>query len=223
MWASVHKIDRVRPLPGGGAHVILEDERKAVAMSRVPGLSTTIAVARVLNARRLLAVKYGGKGEVRYAASASLPDFLFDAVSRAGAAVTDLSADNVILPATPSGIASVVDMGFSSLAHDTRINCGTFEVGEALRRLETDRRKSPLDREADHQRYWTSVFELAALAGELWRPRGGRWVDTQDTPVPFAIKPAEGNLLAKPAKLAQRIVDGEQVEETLATESLSID
>jgi hypothetical protein len=223
MWASVHKIDRVRPQPGGGAHVILEDERKAVAMARVPGLSTTIAVARVLNARRLLEKKYGGKGEVRYAANASLPDFLFDAVSRAGAAVTDLSGDEVILPPKPSGIASIIDMAFSSLANETRINCGVLEAAEALRRLEADRRKTPLQRESDHTRYWTSVFELSALAGELWRPRGGRWIDTHEMPVPFAIKPSEGNLLAKPCKLAQRIVDGEPVEESLATESLSID
>jgi hypothetical protein len=223
MWASLHKIDRVRPQPNGGAIVLLEDERKAVAMSRVPGLSTTMAVARVLNARRLLEKKYGGKGEVRYAANASLPDFLFDAVSRAGAAIADLTGDNVILPPKPSGIASIIDMAFSSLANETRINVGTLEFGEALRRLENDRRKQPLEREADHVRYWTSVLELSALAGELWRPRGGRWIDTHEVPVPFAIKPAEGNLLAKPCKLAQRIVDGEQVEETLATESLSID
>jgi hypothetical protein len=52
------------------------------------------------------------------------------------------------------------------------------------------------------------VFELA---GE----RGGRWIETRDTPVPFAIKLASGDL-AVPSKLAQRIVEGETVEESLA-------
>jgi hypothetical protein len=222
VWARVHKIDKIRPQPDGGAIVILEDDRKAIAMGRVPGLSTVIAIARVLNARRLLEIKFGGKGEVRYAANASLPEFLFDAVHRAGAAVTDLSATKVILPPKPSGIASIIDMAFSSLAHETRTIAGCSQVDVALRKLEADRRKAPLDREADPVRYWTSVFELASLAGELWRPRGGRWVDTKDTPVPYAIKLPD-NAIAKPAKLAQRIVDGEDVLESLATDSLAIE
>ena len=53
MWARVHKIDRIRPQPGGGAIVLVEDERSAAAMARVPSLSVVIAVARVLNARRV--------------------------------------------------------------------------------------------------------------------------------------------------------------------------
>jgi hypothetical protein len=222
MWASVHKIDRVRPQPNGGAIVIIEDDRKKIAMARVPGLSTLIAVARVLNGRRLLELKYAGKGEVRYAANASLPDFLFEAVHRAGAAVSDLSGDKIVLPANPSGIASVIDMAFSSLAHETRAVAGCTEIDIALRKLEGERRKAPLVRDVDPLRYWTSVFELASLAGELWRPRGGRWVDTRDTPVPFAIKLPD-NAIAKPAKLAQRIVDGEDVLESLATDTLTVE
>ena len=46
MWAKVHKIDRIRPQPGGGAIVLVEDERTVGQMSRVPSLSTIIAVAR---------------------------------------------------------------------------------------------------------------------------------------------------------------------------------
>jgi hypothetical protein len=60
------------------------------------------------------------------------------------------------------------------------------------------------------------VFELAALAGELSRPRGGRWIETKDMPVPFAIKLADG-ALAMPTKLAQRIVEGHADDGSLAT------
>jgi len=58
------------------------------------------------------------------------------------------------------------------------------------------------------------VFELGSLAGELARSHGGRWIDTKDMPVPFAIKLATGDL-AMPTKLAQRIIDGESVDESL--------
>jgi hypothetical protein len=54
VWARVHKIDRIKPQPDGTAHVLIEDERNAAAMARVPGLSTVIAIARVLNAKRVL-------------------------------------------------------------------------------------------------------------------------------------------------------------------------
>ena len=56
VWARVHKIDRIRPQPGGGGIVLVEDERNVPAMARVPGLSTVNAVARVLNARRALEI-----------------------------------------------------------------------------------------------------------------------------------------------------------------------
>jgi hypothetical protein len=215
VWARVHKIDRIRPQLGGGAIVLVEDERSAGAMSRVPSVSTLIAIARVLNARRVLATRYGGKGEVRYAANATLPPFLFDAVVRAGAGTSDRSGDKLVYPAQPAGVAAIIDVAFSDLAHYTRNNIGVTDMISALRTVEANRRKSPLDRERHAAFYWSAVFELAALAGELSRPQGGRWIDTTDMPVPFAIKLATGNL-AMPTKLAQRIVDGESVEESLA-------
>lgn len=214
MWARVHKIDRIRPQPGGGAIVLVEDERSAAAMSRVPGLSTIIAIARVLNARRVLETKYGGKGEVRYASNASLPSFLFDAVVRAGAATSDRSGEQLVSPAQPASVAALIDVGFSELAHYTRGNVGVPDMITALRTVETNRRKSPLDRDQQPAFYWPAVFELAALAGELSRPHGGRWIETKDMPVPFAIKLATGDL-AMPSKLAIRIVEGESVEESL--------
>ena len=214
MWARVHKIDRIRPLPGGGAIILVEDERSAPQMQRVPSLSILIAIARVLNARQVIEAKYGGKGEVRYATNASLPGFLFDAVVRAGAATSDRSGDKLVSPAQPASVASIIDVAFSEFAHYTRGNVGVPDIHTALRTVEANRRKSPLGRETHPAFYWPAVFELASLAGELSRPHGGRWIDTRDMPVPFAIRLASGQLVV-PSKLAQRIVEGEQVEESL--------
>ena len=217
MWASVHKVDRVRPQPGGGAIVLVEDERSAAVMNQRPPLATVIAVARVLNAQRVIELKYAGKGEVRYATNASLPTFLFEAVRRAGAAIADRTGDPVTVPAAPASVSAIVDQAFSQLAHELRISIGASDMLTALRTLEERRRKSPLDRETQTAMYWTAVFELAALAGELSRPRGGRWIDTRDMPVPFAIKFPEGGQAA-PTKLAQQIVEGGQPIESMATE-----
>lgn len=215
MWAKVHKIDRIRPQPGGGAIVLVEDERSAGQMARVPPLSVLVAVARVLNAHRVLESRYAGKGEVRYAANASLPSFLFDAVIHAGAGTSDRAGDRLIAPAQPASVSAIVDVAFSELAHYTRTNVGVTDMVTALRTVEANRRKSPLDRERNPAFYWPAVLELAALAGELARPHGGRWIETKDMPVPFAIKLATGDL-AMPTKLAQRIVDGDSTEESLS-------
>ncbi len=218
MWARVHKVDRIRPQPNGGAIVLVEDERTQAGMARVPGLSVIVAVARILNARKVLDAKYNGKGEIRYASNATLPPALFDAVLRAGAGVSDRTGENLLCPGTPAGVGAVVDTAFSELAHWTRGNVGVADLATALKKVEATRRKTAIDR--DNELYWPAVFELASLAGELSRPRGGRWIETQDMPVPFAIKFTEGAELAKPVTLAQRIVEGGSTDdETLATES----
>jgi hypothetical protein len=216
VWARVDKIDRIRPQPGGSAIVLVEDERNAAGISRVPGLSTTIAIARILNARRVLELRYAGKGEVRYAAAASsIPQFFADAITRSGASLADRSGDRVIIPPVPAAIGPMVDLAFAELAHYTRSAMGQQDMAAALKLTEERRRKAPLDRVASPAQYWTAVFELAALAGELSRPRGGRWIETTDTPVPFAIKLGTGEL-ARPAKRAQAVVDGIPDEASLA-------
>lgn len=214
MWARVHKIDRVRPQPGGGAIVLVEDDRNAPAMARLPALSTLVAIARVLNARRLLDARYGGTGEIRYAALASPPPFLVDAIIRAGGSIADRSGERVIVPPSPASVDAIADSAFAELAHHTRTSIGAATIVDALRASETRRRKTPLDRDANPVGYWTAVFELAALAGELSRARGGRWVGTAEMPVPFALKFPKGEL-AMPAKLAQQIVEGSAPAESL--------
>ena len=217
MWARVDKIDRIRPQPGGGAIVLVEDERNAAAMARIPSLSIVIAVARILDARRVLELRYRGVGEIRYAAASSPPLFLVDAITRAGAHVTDRAGEHVALLAAPAAVSSIVDLAFAELAHHVRISVGQATMAGALRLTEERRRKAPLEIDANPAAYWTSVFELAAMAGELSRSRGGRWIEIPETPVPFAIRLTTGEL-AKPAKLAQRIVAGQEAVESLASE-----
>lgn len=211
----MHKLDRVRPQPGGGAIILVEDERSAAAMRVAPALSLLIAVARVLNARHALDARYAGKGEVRYATNATVPGPLFDAMVRAGAAVADRTGDALVSPAQPASVGAVVDAAFSDLAYATRTDLGVGDPRSALQRVEAAHRKAPLDRDREPARYWRAVFELAAIAGELARGQGGRWVDTREMPVPFALRVGSGQL-AMPTKLAQRIVAGEATDESLA-------
>jgi hypothetical protein len=221
VWARVDKIDRIRPQPGGGAVVLVEDERNAAAMARIPSLSTLIAIARILDARRVLELRYRGSGEVRYAAASSPPLFLVDAITRAGAHVTDGAGDRVRVPAAPASVSSTIDLAFAELAHHVRTSLGTaVAMPAALHTTEERRRKAPIDVDAKPALYWTAVFELTALAGELSRSRGGRWIDVPEMPVPFAIRLASGEL-ARPARLAQRLIAGQESVESV--ESLASD
>jgi hypothetical protein len=207
MWARVHKLDRVKPLANGGAIVVIEDERGQAQMQRVPALSTLVAIARVLSARRALEAKYGGKGEVHYATNAVVPSFLSEAITRAGASITERDSDKIKVPAAPAGVAALIDVAFSDLAHHIRGTIGAVEMSQALQSVEQRRRAVPLDKDKQPELYWPAVLELAALAGELSRKRGGRWVDTRDMPLPFALKFPDG-ATAHPTTVAQTIVDG---------------
>jgi len=208
MWARVHKVDRVRPQPNGSAIILIEDERGVAQMSRVPSLSTLIAIARVLDAKQVLEAKYDGKGEVRYAPAAPLPSFLAEAVSRAGAHISDRTGESIVQLAQPASVEATVDVAFSELAHHTRGNSGIADLSNTLKHVEADRKKSPLDREKHPLQYWPAVFELAAVAGELARPRGGRWIEVHEMPVPFAMRFPDGKI-AHPTTVAQKIVGGE--------------
>ncbi|HEX3766555.1 MAG TPA: hypothetical protein VHW23_48005 [Kofleriaceae bacterium] len=199
--------------------MLIEDERNAAAMGRVPSLSTLIAIARILDARRVIELRYRGAGEVRYAAASSPPMFLVDAITRAGAHLTDRAGDRVTVPAAPASVSSTIDLAFADLAHHVRTSIGpAVTMPAALRTTEERRRKTPIDVDAYPAMYWTAVFELAALAGELSRSRGGRWIDVAEMPVPFAIRLASGEL-ARPARLAQRIVAGQESVESLAEDA----
>ncbi len=213
MWARVHKVDRIRPQANGGAIILIEDERSALQMQRIPPLSLLIAVARVLDAKQVLDAKYGGKGEVRYATSAAVPSFMSEAIARAGAAISSRDGEKITAAPQPASVASLVDVAFSELAHQTRGNIGGSDMANTLRQIEKSRKAKPLDKEVDIATYWPAVFELAALASELARARGGRWIDIRDMPVPFALKFPDSADLARPTIAAQRIVEGKEAEE----------
>jgi hypothetical protein len=216
VWARVHKIDRIRPQADGRVIILIEDERNAAGMSLNPPLSTLVAVARILNARRVLAGKFNNKGEVRYATSASPPSFMLEAIARSGAAVSNGKGERVIVPAVATGsIAPYIDDAFVQLAHQAKADIGAPDLAAALRMLEVARKTAPLDRDANPTAYWRAVLELAAVGGELARRRGGRWIDTADSPIPFALRYPDGTL-AHPARLAAQIVEGHELEGSIA-------
>jgi hypothetical protein len=210
MWARLHKVDRIRPQPGGGAIILIEDERGIVNLSRVASMSTLMAIARVLDAKQVLDAKYASKGEVRYAPVTPLPSFLSEAISRAGAHIADRTGEKIVQVAQPASVESLIDVAFSELAHYTRGNVGA-DLATALKTIEAARRRTPLDRES--HLYWPAVFEIAALAGELSRSRGGRWIDVREMPVPFAMRFPDSQALARPTALAQKIVEGQDPDE----------
>lgn len=207
MWARVHKLDRVRPQPNGGAIILIEDARTPAQMQRVPALSTLVAIARVIGGKRALEAKFDGKGEVRYAAAATLPSFLSEAIARAGGAVADSDGTHVIVPPQPSGLAALIDVAFSELAHHVRGTIGVQDLTAALAKVEGQRRGTKIDRDQEPEKYWVAVLELAALAGELARNKGGRWIDTRELPLPFALKFPDGGI-AHPTTVAQQLIDG---------------
>jgi hypothetical protein len=191
-------------------------------MQRVPGLSLLIAVARVLSAHRALDAKFEGKGEVRYVSSAVMPSELSEAITRAGASIAERNGNLVTQRAQPASVAALIDVAFSNLAHHVRSSYGSTDFGTALRQVEQKRRANPLDRDEKPELYWPAVLELAALAGEQSRSRGGRWIDTRDLPLPFALKFAEG-ALAHPTVVAQKIVEGAGDDETLTAPEKPVD
>jgi hypothetical protein len=113
----------------------------------------------------------------------------------------------VTQPASPAGVAALIDVAFAELAHHVRGAIGVTELATALEKSEQKRRAAPLDKDKEPEKYWTAVFELAALAGELSRKRGGRWVETTDLPVPFAVRFPDG-AVARPTEVAQKTVEG---------------
>jgi len=216
MWARLHKIDKVRPQPNGGAIVIIEDERTAGNMQRVSSLSALVAIARVLSGFRVLDAKFGGKGEVRYATWANVPSVMSEAITRAGGSVATGDGATIRIPPQRTSIESTIDVAFAELATHVRSALGISELDKALERLEAQRRAAPLDKDAQPEKYWTAVLEIAALAGEQSRRKNGRWIDTKDMPLPFAIRYPDG-AMSRPTQVAEKIVSG--AEDKPASES----
>ncbi len=211
MWARLHKLDKVRPQPNGSAIVIIEDERTAGNMQRVPSLSTLVAIARVLSGFRALDAKFGGKGEVRYATWANVPSFLQEAISRAGGSIASGDGATVRIPASRASVEATIDVAFAELASHVRGVLGISDLDKALEKVEAQRRASPTDKDANPERYWTSVLEIAALAGEQARRKNGRWIDTKEMPLPFALRFPDG-AIARPTHVAEKIVSGKEDE-----------
>lgn len=111
-----------------------------------------------------------------------------------------------------ASLDEIIQDAFSSLAHEAAARHGVPLTFNGLQAVEAALAEtSPNDGE-DETAYWTAVFELGAMGGELIRAtNGGRWVQVDTGSLPFALStrfrggPATVNPLGKAIK---RFADG---------------
>jgi hypothetical protein len=107
----------------------------------------------------------------------------------------------------PASLDEIIQEAFSTLAHEVAAEHGVPLTFNGLQAVETALAEAPTDYEEDETAYWTAVFKLGALGGELIRAtNGGRWVQVDNGSLPFALStrfrggPATVNPLGKAIK-----------------------
>ena len=206
-WADLDRLAAARPGADGAARLVVRDDRPARDVIEAVPVSTVIAIARVLRARRVLAERHGGKGTVIYATATPMepPAFLIDAVTAAGGIVFDGARERVA--AAPRVLTLQLDAAFLDLATVVRRRTKARTFADAIELREHELRLRPVDA-ADPGARWIAIAELAALAGEVVRERrAGRWLDDGAQRFPLALDLGKGLRLA-PGALAQAIVEG---------------
>jgi hypothetical protein len=203
-WADLDRLAAARPGADGAARLVVRDDRPARDVIEMVPVSTVIAIARVIRARRVLAERHGGNGTVIYAA-ADPPAFLVDAVTAAGGVVFDGARERVA--AAPRVLTMQLDAAFLDLATVVRRRVKARTFADAIELREHELRLRPVDA-ADAGARWIAIAELAALAGEVVRERrAARWIDDGAHRFPLALDLGKGARLA-PGGKAQEIVDG---------------
>jgi hypothetical protein len=203
-WADLDRLAVARPGADGAARLVVRDDRPARDVIEVVPVSTVIAIARVIRARRVLAERHAGIGTVIYAA-ADPPAFLVDAVTAAGGVVFDGARERIA--AAPRVLTMQLDAAFLDLATAVRRRVRARTFTDAIELREHELRLRPVDA-ADAGARWIAIAELAALAGEVVRERrAARWIDDGAHRFPLALDLGKGARLA-PGGKAQEIVEG---------------
>ncbi len=204
-WADLDKIAVAKPRPDGRATLVVVDDRTTSAILELPALSTVIAIGRVVRARAAITERYDGRGLVVYRTRELPPTFLVDAVSAAGGVVFDGTREH----ANPRALATTVqlDGAFVDLAANIRRRYKVGSAGDALDVLEHELRRRPIAK-TDASAWWTRMFELCALAGELIRAATpARWVEVPGHTFPLGLDLGPGTA-TYPGKLAQTLLEG---------------
>lgn len=204
-WADVDKLSAAKPRADGSQMLVIRDDRARDQIAETKHLSVVVAIARIVVARSALAQKFGGRGSVVYMTSEAPPEFLVDAVTAAGGSIFDGTRTHSASSPLPTSVQ--LDAAFCDLASVVRRRLDARSFSAGLELLEFHLRRA-LPARTEVERWWTAMFELVAIAGEVIREtRAARWTEAPAERLPFGLDLGKGVLL-HPGKLAHTILEG---------------
>ena len=209
MYASVSRVDLVAS-NDVGLILVYTDHRAPAEIAAEPELSVLLAIARLCAGRHHFETNEGKVvAEIVYATLEPPPDFLREAVTLAGGVVELPSRERLPAVHRERTIDEVIARSFADLASRVLRRLGERDLRRALSIGEQVARLTPMTEDDDPVAYWTSVMELAALAGlALAETVPGTWrMATMQVP-PFAFEPeGDSGRMALPCNRAQRFVE----------------
>ena len=203
-WADLDKVS-VKQRADGSALLALQDGRTFAQISEARLVSILVAMCRVARAREALEQKLGGRGVITVVTTGAPPDFFIEAVTSAGGVVFDGKREHVF--PTPMSATVLLDSTLCDLATAVRrrVNVRTFR--DALEVREHELQRKPADK-SHSPTWWTTVFELIALSGELFRAEEpGKWELVGSSRPPLGLKQPKKQMVF-PGELAQAIAGG---------------
>jgi hypothetical protein len=208
MYSSIDRVDVVGETPEG-ALLVQTDHRSVSEIEQEPELSVLFALARILNAQHIAKAKQLKVAAIVYTPILGAPPFLVDALGTVGAHLEDMTTMQRTRLSSDRDPAELADHMFTALAAVVCERVGADGPEQALAFVEDDHGAAygAAPDEDNEIAYWTTVFELMALTGEIIRARaGGSWVVADHGSVPFGFKLPTGSVLL-PGNRAQRCLD----------------
>ncbi len=177
MYSSLRKIDFVAQAPDGRRLLVQTDHRSPAEIDEEPELSTLFALARILVPQRSDAARDGnGVAVVRYVALGGMHPVIARVVASTHAELEVDRATVDLASVAVSDPADLADEAFAGLGRRVLARHGLAPTEEGLATFERRIDGAPTE-DDDEIGYWTTVAELAAVAGEVIRATvGGRWV-----------------------------------------------
>ena len=205
MYSSIDRIDMEGEIDGK-TMAVQTDHRRPDEIEATPEISVLFALARVINARHTSKANKLELAGVVYAPMLPPPAFLVDALTTVGALLENMETMERRQLVQKGDPAELTDRTFTRLAARA---CARLDADErdAIAALEEELSGGFEPDEENEIEYWTAVFELMALTGEVIRERlGGSWVVTDHGSVPFGFQVKDGSILL-PGNRAQRSLE----------------
>jgi hypothetical protein len=203
-WADLDKVS-VKQRADGSALLVVADGRTFSQIGEARLVSILVVMCRVARAREALEHKFANKGVVTVVTSGEPPGFFIEAVSSAGGVVFDGKREHTF--PRPMSATMLLDATLCDLATAVRrrVNVRTFR--DALEVREHELKRRPVEK-TDLTTWWTTVFELIALAGELYRAEEpGKWELVGSARPPLGLKQPKKPMVF-PGEQAQAIAGG---------------